>query len=202
MKKIRAAIYVRVSTSEQNLNGQRKILRDYVARRGWPAPVVFEEKESGAKAARTRLNDLLTDCRHGKFDAVVIYKMDRLGRSLPHLLSIMTELRALKIGVIAMSQGLDTSEENPAADLLFKLLAIFAEFERELIVERTRAGMAHAKRNGRLPGPIRQNEAIARAMQMRSAGMKLAEIAKETGLSISYVSKEFKKVRAAVPDAA
>jgi len=128
-----AAIYARVSTSDQTNAIQVRELKEYVERRGWELAAVYQDQMSGAKASRPGLDQLIADARTRKFDIVAVWKLDRFGRSLVHCVSGIQELASLGVRFIATSQGLDTDESNPASKLLLHILAAVAQFERELI---------------------------------------------------------------------
>jgi len=127
-------------------------LKEYVERRGWTLQNVYQDQMSGAKASRPGLDQLIVDARRRRFDAVVVWKLDRFGRSLVHCVSGIQELASLGVRFIATSQGLDTDESNPASKLLMHILAAVAQFERELIRERVSAGMKAAKARGTKTG--------------------------------------------------
>ena len=134
---MRAALYVRVSTLDQNLDNQLDDLRKYVTQRGWGAPVEYADRASGAKDSRPALDALLKAARRREFDVVVVWRLDRLGRSLKHLLDVLHELTALGVAFVSLNEGIDAT--TPAARLQLHLLGAFAEFERARIQERVRA---------------------------------------------------------------
>src|SRR6266576_1041158 len=142
------AIYVRVSTGNQRTDSQEQELKRYCRQRGWKNPVLYVDKISGAKTSRPELSRLMEDIRGGRIRRLVGYKLDRLGRSLTHLALILDEINRLKVPLIASSQGIDTSEENPAGNLQLGVLMAVAEFEREIIRERVNAGLAAAMKRG------------------------------------------------------
>lgn len=195
------AFYLRVSTAPQEFDSQLHALRECCRRKGWPVPgkaTLFAEKISGAKAKRRELDRLLQACRDGHFDAIVCYKVDRIGRSMPHLVNLHAELKAIGIRVIGVADGVDTGIDTPQANAFRHMLATFAELQRETIVENTRAGLAAARAQGRVGGRRRKNDpAIARALKMRAKGKTLEEIKKATGLSVGYVSMLFNGKRSA-----
>jgi DNA invertase Pin-like site-specific DNA recombinase len=182
---LRAAIYARVSTADQNNAIQVRELKEYVERRGWELTGIYEDQMSGAKVSRPGLDQLMTDARRRKFDVVVVWKLDRFGRSLVHCVSGIQELASLGIRFIATSQGLDTDEANPASKLLMHILAAVAQFERELIRERVSAGMKAAKTHGTKTG-----NAIGRPRRIfnRDEVVRL----RETGLSIEKIASQMR----------
>jgi DNA invertase Pin-like site-specific DNA recombinase len=149
---MKAAIYARVSTCDQNNAIQIRELTEYVGRRHWEVAGVYQDQISGAKVSRPGLDRLMADARQRRFDAVLVWKLDRFGRSLVHCVSGIQELASLGIRFIATSQGLDTDESNPASKLLMHILAAVAQFERELIRGRVSAGMRSAKSKGTRSG--------------------------------------------------
>src|SRR5207247_1708144 len=142
------AIYVRVSTVGQRTDSQEQELKRYCRQRGWKNPVVYADKISGARTSRAELNRLLQDIRGGRVRRLVVYKLDRLGRSLTHWALILDEINRLKVPLIASSQGIDTSEENPAGNRQLGVLMAVAEFVRGIIRERANAGLAAAMKRG------------------------------------------------------
>jgi putative DNA-invertase from lambdoid prophage Rac len=175
---VRAAIYARVSTTDQNCEMQLRELRDYISRRGWQnAGDYIDTGFSGAKASRPALDRLMADAAQHKFDCVTVYKIDRFGRSVLHLNQQLAALTSYGVRFIATSQSLDTDEKNPASRLLLQILASVAEFEREMIRERVCAGLKNAKRNGKQLGRKRVVFDRGRAREMREAGATVREIA-------------------------
>lgn len=130
------AIYARVSTTDQNCAMQLRELRDYAGRQGWQ---VFQEYLdhgiSGAKATRPALGRLMADARMKRFDAVVVWKIDRFGRSVSQLVENVQLLDSCGVRFIAITQGIDTDQRNPCGRLLLHILASLAEFERETILD-------------------------------------------------------------------
>lgn len=146
----RAAIYARVSTTEQETERQEVELREYCEKRGWSIKVYRDKGQSGAKSDRPALNALLHDIRCRKVDVVVVWALDRLARSLKQLLAISEECGAVGVDLIALRQSIDTT--LPSGRLTFQVLGAVAEFERELLRERVRSGMAQARRSGKHVG--------------------------------------------------
>ena len=147
----RVGLYCRCSTSEQHVEPQLDALRGYAHARGLEiAGEYLDRGISGAKDRRPALDQLLKDARRRRFDVLAVVKLDRLARSVRHLVTLAAEFEALRIDLVVLDQGIDTS--CPSGRLLFHVLASIAEFERDLIRERTRAGLAAAKRRGRKLG--------------------------------------------------
>lgn len=143
----KCVIYARVSTDEQNPQHQIDVLKTYSINQGYDVVKVYVDKISGTKDSRPDLNNLMFDMRKGSFDCVVIYKLDRLGRSLKHLINICEEFYKKDIALVCTSQNIDTS--TASGKLLFHILGAVAEFERELISERTKLGQLKAKNIGK-----------------------------------------------------
>jgi putative DNA-invertase from lambdoid prophage Rac len=140
--KSRAAIYARVSTTDQNCQLQLSELKEYAARRGWSIVAEFVDTGwSGAKASRPEFDRLMADAALRKFDVALCWKLDRFGRSLLNCLSAIQGLQAAGVRFICTSQNIDTDESNPASRFLLHILMAAAEFERELIRERSLAGL-------------------------------------------------------------
>lgn len=142
------AIYCRVSTDEQTNDPQRGELRAEANRRCWTVTAEIEDTISGVKRSRTGLDHLMTLVRGRAIGAVLVYKLDRLGRSLPHLVQLIGEFDAHGVALVCTSQGIDTSDANPAGRLVAHILMAIAQFERALISDRTKVGMKMAKANG------------------------------------------------------
>ncbi|HXG72449.1 MAG TPA: recombinase family protein [Gemmatimonadaceae bacterium] len=183
---MRAAIYVRVSTLDQNVDNQLDELKKYVQLRGWPEAVVYADHGvSGSKDRRPALDDLLKAARRRDIDVVVCWRLDRLGRSLRHLLNVLQELEALGVGFISLGEGLDLT--TPGGRLHMHLLGAFAEFERCRIQERVRAGLARARRAGkRLGRPPRR--ITSRELQL-TRDLSLRAAARELGVSSTHVHR-------------
>jgi DNA invertase Pin-like site-specific DNA recombinase len=147
---MRAAIYLRVSTLEQHVENQAGELRQYVERRGWDGVEYVDRGVSGAKDRRPALDELLRAARRRRFDVLVCWRLDRLGRNLRHLVMLIEELQALGIAFVSLAEGIDAT--TPAGRLQLHILGAIAEFERARIAERVRAGLERARRDGRRLG--------------------------------------------------
>jgi DNA invertase Pin-like site-specific DNA recombinase len=135
---VKAAIYARVSQSEQEPENQLRELRVYCDRREWTPTEYVDRGFSGAKDRRPALDQLLADAKRRKFDVLVVWRLDRLGRNLRHLILLLDELQALRIAFVTLGEGIDTS--TPAGRLQLHVLSAIAEFERERVRERVLAG--------------------------------------------------------------
>jgi DNA invertase Pin-like site-specific DNA recombinase len=202
MKAKRIAIYGRVSTDAQNHASQLREVRAYVRRR-WPKAEVTQylDKASGARFSRGGLDALMTDVRQGHVDVLAVYKLDRLGRSLQHLAQLIGEFEAHGTALVATSQGIDTSESNPAGRLQMHVLAAVAEFERSAIRERINAGLAAARERGTILGRPRTLYRHATAVEKLSRrGLSGRKIAAELNIPQGSVFAVLKNVKRTVND--
>jgi len=150
---MRCALYARVSTTDQNCEMQLRELREYIVRRDWKSGGEYVDTGfSGSKANRPALDKLMADAAKRKFDCIAVYKIDRFGRSVLHLNQQLAALTSHGVRFIAISQSLDTDEKNPTSRLLLQILASVAEFEREMIRERTLSGIRAAQAAGKIVG--------------------------------------------------
>lgn len=183
---ITAAIYVRVSTLDQNDSMQRTELCAYCERMGWSV-VEYAEKRSSVKK-RPELDRLLSDARARKFDVVVVFLLDRVARSLKHLLNILGDLKSAGVRFVCLRQGIDTDVNNPVATLTMQILGAVAEFERAIIVERVRAGVKEAQRSGKHCGRPKRIFRRDEVRELRAKGMSLRAIAKQLGVPLTTVA--------------
>jgi DNA invertase Pin-like site-specific DNA recombinase len=191
----RVAIYARVSTDEHTVENQRRELEAAAARHGWEIVATFQDRGiSGAKGRDKRpgFNALLDGIARRDFEMVAAWSVDRLGRSLQDLVAFLGELKAKGVDLYLHQQGLDTS--TPAGRALFQMLGVFAEFERAIIVERVRSGIARAKvmgtKSGRPIGRPMVGEKIeARVKAARAKGWGIRKIAKQLGIGVGTVQR-------------
>jgi len=181
---IRAALYARISTVNhgQDPEVQLRELRAYCERRGFE--IVDEYVDTGISGSRERrpaLDNLLADCRKRLVDAVVVYRYDRFARSLRQLVNALEEFRSLGIDFISIHEGVDTS--TPNGRLVFGIFASIAEFERELIRDRVRSGLAAAKAKGKRIGRPKVAVDALRIASLRHQGRSWAAITRETGVT-------------------
>ncbi|MBK7928959.1 MAG: recombinase family protein [Bryobacterales bacterium] len=176
-KMFRAGLYARVSaTDQQTLAMQCRAMREYAARRGWTVALQVREVNSGA-ARRPVREKLLEAARRREIDVVLVWRLDRWGRSVTDLLATLQELEHLGVGFVSLTEALDLT--TPAGRAMAGLLAIFAEFEREILRERTRAGLAHARAAGkRLGRPATAATHAAEVRKLHRAGISKSEIAR------------------------
>ena len=194
-----------MSTGEQNPELQLRELRDYAERRGFVVHREYVEKVSGDVRRRKRAPEfdaMMADARRGRFDCVLVWKYDRFARSLGALVAALQEFRDLGMDFISHTQAIDTT--TPMGRLFFHVIGSFAEFERDVIVERVRAGLANARAKGkRLGRPVRDPAAEQRVLALkRDKGLSLRQIAAREGLSPSGVRKMLLRAEAAASPAA
>lgn len=144
---MKCAIYARVSTEEQHTDKQIDLCTTWVERQGGIVYKVYEDIISGSKESRPAFDELLTDMRQYKFDTIVVTKLDRMGRSLQHLISLINEFRKKGVNFVTVTQNIDTT--SASGRLQFQIMGAFAEFEREIISERTKEGLRNAKNVGK-----------------------------------------------------
>jgi len=185
------AVYLRVSTDDQNLDSQRDSLAAVCRQRGWTDVQVYEDKASGADTSRAALARLMADVRLGRVGQIVVFRLDRLGRSLPHLAQIIGELDTNGVGLLVPDQGIDTTTTNPAARLQLHVLMAVAEFERAIIRERVKAGIAAARARGKHLGrPIgsygisAKKRAQLKAEVVANPAITIRELAHRVGISV------------------
>ena len=187
---MRVVIYSRVSTDRQLHDSQLQEVRAYCDRRGWKDAEEFSDTASGAKTNRQGLDALMALVRRGRVDAIVCFKLDRLGRSLAHLAQLIGELQTNRVALICTSQGIDTSASNPAAQLQLNILCAVAEFEREIIRERVNAGLRAARARGvSLGRPSTLKQYLPKVRTLLQSGVSIAIIARQIGLPYSSAHK-------------
>src|ERR1700691_317526 len=187
-KMFRAGLYARVSTFDQHtIPLQIRALREYAVRRGWT--IAMQVKEVGSGAAQRELREKLLDAaRRREIDVVLVWRLDRWGRSVADLLATLQELEHLGVGFVSLTEALDLT--TPAGRAMAALLAVFAEFEREILRERTRAGLAQARLNGTRPGrPATAAYKAAEVRKLHRAGISKAEIARRLDIGRTSVRR-------------
>lgn len=187
MKQTRVAIYTRVSTDDQSTKTQEHELRQYAKHRGWTIQKMYTDHGfSGASEKRPSLDELLRDTRKRKFGVVLVWKFDRFARSLRQLVSALELFRKFGIDFVSATEAIDTS--LPSGELVFQIFGAIAQFERALIGERVRAGVAQARRNGKRIGrpPIRSLTAAERTRIRKEHrnGKSLRDLAESYGISL------------------
>ena len=197
----RIAIYGRVSTNGQSHDSQLREVRAYVRRR-WPKAEVNEylDKASGARFSREGLDEMMSEVRKGRIDVLSVYKIDRLARSLQHLAQIIGELAAHGTAFVSSSQGIDTSENNPAGRLQMHVLAAVAEFERSVIVERINAGLAAARERGaKLGRPRTLDRHVNAVAKLSRKGLSGRQIAAALEIPVGSVFAVLKRAKSNTP---
>jgi DNA invertase Pin-like site-specific DNA recombinase len=186
MKEARIAIYTRVSTQDQSDEGQERELLEFAERRGWTVAEVYKDKISGLKNIRPELDRLMADAKKAHFSHIVVFRIDRLGRSVRHLLEVLETFKALDIKFVSLSEAIDTS--TATGMMIFTVLAAVASLERSILVERIQMGISHAKRKGVRLGrpPLRKfgEDEILKIRAERSQGATFRELAKAHGTSV------------------
>ena len=196
----RAAIYARVSTN----NGQKPEMqlgevRQYCSRREWQIVQEYVDRGiSGSKEHRPALDRLIADCRKRAVDCVVVYRYDRFARSLRQLVNALEEFRALGIDFVSLHEGVDTS--TPNGRLVFGIFASIAEFERELIRDRVKSGLALAKSKGKRLGRPRVSVDFLRVATLRKEGRSWAEICDSLGISKGTAQRAFLSLPKNLPE--
>lgn len=184
----RVGLYARVSSNDQQtLPMQGRAMREYAARRGWA--IVMQVREIGSGAAKRQAREkLLEAARRREIDVVLVWRLDRWGRSVTDLLATLQELEHLGVGFVSLTEALDLT--TPAGRAMAGLLAIFAEFEREILRERTRAGLAQARQNGKKLGrPMTAGLQGAQIRKLHRAGIAKAEIARRLHIGRTSVRR-------------
>jgi DNA invertase Pin-like site-specific DNA recombinase len=199
----RAAVYLRVSTLDQTTANQERELRQIARRSGLEIVKVYKDHGvSGAKGRdkRPQFDALLNDATKRQFDVVMAWSVDRLGRSLQDLCAFLSEIHSLGIDLFLHQQGIDT--RTPAGKALFGMMGVFAEFERAMIQERVRAGLARAKsegkRLGRPPLPKEKEDAIRAALAGGLSVRKTAAKLKVNPSTVQHISRPFGIVAASI----
>ncbi len=187
----KVAIYARVSTDNQTTENQLRELREVASRNGWEVTKEYVDHGiSGAKGRDKRpgFDALLKDAVRKEFDVIAAWSVDRLGRSLLDLLAFLGDIHAKGIGLYLHQQGVDTT--TPGGKALFQMVGVFAEFERAMIQERVKAGLARAKEQGKILGRPRVDLKVeAKILQLRQKGIGLLKIAQSLGVGTGTVQR-------------
>ena len=183
----RVGIYARVSTTDQSTGSQLLDLRKYVSDRGWQIYREFvDEGISGTKDSRPALDQLMADAKKRKFDIVLVWRFDRFARSTRHLINALEEFKNLGIDFVSFQENIDTA--SPLGSAIFTIISAVAQLERDIIAERVKAGLRRARENGKKLGRPRASVDTEKIHRLRSKGLSLRAIAKETGVSRTTVS--------------
>ena len=185
---LRAGLYARVSTNDQQtLPMQLRALREYAARRDWT--VISQVREVGSGASQRQMREKLIEAaRRREIDVVLVWRLDRWGRSVADLLATLQELEHLGVGFVSLTEALDLT--TPAGRAMAALLAVFAEFEREVLRERVRAGLAHARQNGkRLGRPVTAALHADQVCKLFRRGISKSQIARRLNIGRTSVRR-------------
>jgi DNA invertase Pin-like site-specific DNA recombinase len=185
---IRAGLYARVSThDQQTLKLQNRAMQDYADRRGWTVAIEIKEVGSGASVRELR-QKLLDAARRRDIDVVIVWRLDRWGRSMADLVTTLQELRDLDVGFVSLMEALDLA--TPSGRAMAGMLAVFAEFEKDILRERVRAGLAHARENGtRLGRPPTAALSAKPIRRLFRAGVSKAAIARQLQIGRTSVRR-------------
>ena len=188
----RVAIYARVSTDKQQTSNQVLVLKEIAERSGYNIIQIYEDKGiSGSKGREDRpaLNKMMKDATHRKFDMVMCWSIDRLGRSISHLIEIMNELNELKIDMFFSQQSIDTTKSS--GRMLFSIMGAIGEFEKSLIKERVLAGLDRARKNGtKLGRPSNMTDGLKSAILiLKDKGLGVRETCRKPGIGCATYYK-------------
>lgn len=199
---MRTALYCRVSTLDQSCSLQRRELQEYCQRRGWDIVAEYTDHGwSGATANRPELTRLMNDARKRRFDTVVVWKLDRWGRSVADSMKNIQELDLLGVKFLAVTQNIGTEESSPMARFMLTIMSAFAELEKEMIRERTVAGVRAARANGKTLGRPRRVFRRDEAIRLRNEGLSWRAIAKRLEVPVTTVVDACRCSEIAAPDA-
>jgi DNA invertase Pin-like site-specific DNA recombinase len=190
----KVAIYGRVSTNgeRQDCETQLRELREHCSQRGWAIAKVYEEHMSGTKASRPALNKLMADAQARKFNTVLVWKLDRFGRSLQHLANTVADLDKYGVAFLSLTNSFDRS--TPEGRAMFGMLSVFAEYEVAMIRERVKSGLRNARAKGkRLGRPAVLTIDIEDVRQRQEKGESLRTIGPSLGCTATYLCRLLKK---------
>lgn len=190
MSQKRCALYLRVSTLDQHPETQLLDLRSLAQQRGLEIVHEYTDKISGARSRRPGLDQLLADARRGRFEVALVWAFDRFARSTRHFLEVLDELNHLNIEFISFRENVDTG--GPLGRAMIVIIGAIAELERNLIIERVRAGMRRARLEGQRIGRPRLEVDHQSLLKDRARGLSLTELAKTYRVSRAYISKVLK----------
>lgn len=190
-----AFLYGRVSTEDQSESMQTREMLEMCERRGWQSQLFSDHGMSGARADRPELQRMLSLCRKRKCDVVVVYRFDRFARSVKQLVGALEEFETLGIQFVSVHEQVDTT--SPHGRLMFHLFGAFAEFEREIIRQRVKSGMANAKARGVRLGRARKVVDVRQIVECRSSGRTWDEVAHEVGVSVATCQRVARKAAGA-----
>ena len=193
----KVVIYTRVSTLDQTIDNQLIELRDHCSKMGWE--IVKEYADEGlsrtlSRDKRLALNSLINDAYRKRFDSVVCWDISRIGRSMKELILFLSDMKDRGIGICSVRQGFDTS--TSMGEIMFQFVGILSSWEREMIRERTLAGLERARRDGKTLGrrKVTNDTMTAKILELRNDKTSIRQIASEVGVSTATVQRELKKV--------
>ncbi len=190
----RIAIYARVSTDRQSTESQLNTLREYIKKREWNLfKEYIDEGFTGSDTKRPAFKEMMADAKKRRFDVLLVYKLDRLSRSLKDLIITLDDLKSMGVDFVSYDNGLDTT--TPTGRLIFHVVGSVAEFEREIIKERVKAGLENARRKGKKLGrPPVSSALVEKAKRLRSQGMSYRKIGLQLGIPESTVRANVKNI--------
>jgi len=187
-KRVRVALYARVSTNDQTAENQLRALREHAERAGWTIVAAFTDHAvSGTREKRPGLDALLAEARRRRFDLIAVAALDRLGRNLRHLVTLLDELQHLNVGLVSLREALDLT--SPIGRAMFALVGVLAEVERAWIVERTHAGLRRARAQGKRLGRPRAITDVGRLRQLLAGGASFRAAARALKVSEGTVRR-------------
>lgn len=186
---MKTAIYARISTNleKQDLDTQLMPLQQYTEQRDWEIYEIYTDEISGSKEKRPALDRLMKDAHKRKFDCVLVWRFDRFSRSTKQLINSLETFRSLGINFVSYQEAIDTS--TPAGQMMYTMISAFAQFERSIIQERVKAGLAKAKAKGKKLGRPELQVDETQIKQLRSDGWSIRKIASELNISKSLVGR-------------
>ena len=185
------ALYLRVSTTDQDPESQGREVRSFAAARGWATVETYQDLGvSGARTHRPALDRLLRDAWRGRFQAVVVWDLSRMARSTLHALQLLQEFEQMKVRLVAVKQTFDT--DTPLGRAFFTLAAMFAELERSILIERVRAGMARARAEGKRIGRPCRRVDFEELRRLRAQGLSIRQIARRMEVPSSTIAKRLR----------
>ncbi len=186
MSSTKVAVYVRVSTSDQNTEIQKNEITTYLKVRGLNQFEIFEDKKTGTNTDRPKFKEMIRSTRDGKFEIVIVWKLDRFARSLKDLINHLNEFSELGVQFISLKDQIDMT--TSAGKLMLHIIGAFGQFEADLIKERVRSGIANARSKGTKFGRPRTTDA-SKVIALRNQGLSMGAIAKQLGISKTSVHK-------------
>jgi DNA invertase Pin-like site-specific DNA recombinase len=191
----KVAIYCRVSTLDQTVDNQLIELRDHCSKMGWEITKEYSDEGLSGTLSRDKrpaLNSLIKDAYRKRFDAVVCWDISRIGRSMKELVLFLSDMKDRDIGIVSVRQGFDTS--TTMGEMMFQFVGILSSWEREMIRERTLAGLERAKSEGKTLGrkKVINDEITTKIIELRNAKKSIRAIASEVGVSVGTVSNTLK----------